>query len=45
MPSDQIEKSLINFEEDDRTLDRSAVDPMSELVLNLSGFEGPIDVY
>ncbi|HCX13838.1 MAG TPA: segregation/condensation protein A [Rhodospirillaceae bacterium] len=44
MPSDQIEKSLINFEEDDRTLDRSAVDPMSELVLNLSGFEGPIDV-
>ncbi len=44
MPSDQIEENIPDFEEDERSLAERLADPMSELVLNLGGFEGPIDV-
>jgi segregation and condensation protein A len=44
MPSDQQEDKPPEFEEDDRSLAERMADPLSGFVLNLSGFEGPIDV-
>ena len=44
MPSDQTEENIPDFEEDDRSLAERMADPASGFLLNLSGFEGPIDV-
>ncbi len=44
MASDQQEEHFPEFEEDDRSLAERLADPLSNLVLTLGSFEGPIDV-
>ena len=44
MASDQQEEHFPEFEEDDRSLVERLADPLSNLVLTLGSFEGPIDV-
>jgi segregation and condensation protein A len=44
MASDQQEEHFPDFEEDDRSLAGRLSDPLSNLVLTLGSFEGPIDV-